>query len=92
MKLLLSEKKEWQKIDPETGEEAWKSFKYELACTELCGKSHYAMQMDVIVHEDEESFMEWAKEQKPYYETMKALGEIETTSKMEDSQMANSNK
>ncbi|NNC94797.1 MAG: cytochrome c oxidase subunit II [Chitinophagales bacterium] len=72
MKEILSTQKEWQKINEETGEEEWKSFKYELACTELCGKSHYAMQMDVIVHENEQKFMEWAEAQTPYYESIKA--------------------
>lgn len=59
----------WLAIDPETGEPRWKNFKYELACTELCGKSHYAMQKNVIVGTEEE-FKEWLEKQTPYYETV----------------------
>ena len=33
-------------------------FKYELACTEICGKSHYKMKNKIIVHTKEE-YKEW---------------------------------
>ena len=40
-------------------------FNYELACTELCGVSHYAMRMVVIVDEPAE-FDKWFNEQEPW--------------------------
>jgi cytochrome c oxidase subunit 2 len=56
----------WQEIDPNTSEPRYKNFNFELACAELCGKSHYGMQMNVIV-EDQAGFDAWAKSQKPIY-------------------------
>lgn len=66
---LLSEKHYWQQIDPATGNPKWKDFTFELACTELCGKSHFAMQRNVRVVTQEE-FNTWAKEGKSYYYTV----------------------
>ena len=40
-------------------------FKYELACTEVCGRNHFAMKMAIRVVEADEYF-KWKKEQKPY--------------------------
>ncbi|MGB1248655.1 MAG: cytochrome c oxidase subunit II [Chitinophagales bacterium] len=70
-KQLLSEKDYWQKINPETGNQKWEDFKFELACTELCGKSHFGMQKDVRVVTQEE-FDAWVIEQdaKAYYKTV----------------------
>jgi cytochrome c oxidase subunit II len=62
----LKNNPDWQKIDPETNEPRWKSFRYELACAELCGKSHYGMQMNVFV-EDQAAFNKWQAAQKPIY-------------------------
>jgi cytochrome c oxidase subunit 2 len=65
-KELLSHKKYWQKIDPETGNPKWQDFQFELACTELCGKSHFAMQRVVRVVTQEE-YDAWVAESKSYY-------------------------
>lgn len=51
--------------DPNS-EPLWKTFNYELACAELCGKGHFSMRKVVrIVSEDE--YQAWLKEQKSYY-------------------------
>jgi len=57
----------WNTINPETGEPRWKTFKYELACTEVCGRSHYGMQKEVLVVKDSAEYMEWVKKQTPIY-------------------------
>ncbi|HFA50085.1 MAG TPA: flagellar motor protein MotB [Bacteroidetes bacterium] len=44
----------------------WKTFEYELACAELCGKGHFSMKKLVkIVSEDE--YKAWLAEQNSYY-------------------------
>lgn len=44
----------------------WEEFNYELACAELCGRSHYSMRRVVrIVTEDE--YNAWLAGQQPYY-------------------------
>jgi len=68
-KLSLRNKRFWKDIDPNTGEERWKNFKFELACAELCGKSHWGMQKNVVVVTQAE-FDVWAAKQKPLYETV----------------------
>lgn len=40
------------------------NFKYELACTEVCGRGHFSMKINIVV-EDEESWKKWCAEQKP---------------------------
>ena len=51
--------------DPNS-EPLWKTFNYELACAELCGKGHFSMKKIVrIVSEDE--YNTWAAEQQSYY-------------------------
>ncbi|MFN8298034.1 MAG: cytochrome c oxidase subunit II [Chitinophagales bacterium] len=60
----------WQTANPETGEPRWKGFKYELACAELCGKSHYGMQREVVVVEQAE-YDEWVSKQTALYENYK---------------------
>jgi cytochrome c oxidase subunit II len=57
----------WNTVNPETNEPRWKSFKYELACTEVCGRSHYGMQKEVVVVKDEAEYTEWVKKQSPMY-------------------------
>ena len=57
----------WQTINPETGEPRWKTFKYELACTEICGRSHYGMQKEVVVVKDEAEYKAWVAKQTPIY-------------------------
>jgi len=64
---------EWRTpYDPEDpdSKERWEMFDYELACAELCGKSHYAMKRIVEVVTREE-YNEWMAEKnaKPYYLT-----------------------
>jgi cytochrome c oxidase subunit 2 len=44
------------------------NFNYELACTEVCGGSHFAMKMRVVVDEPSE-FDKWAKSQTPWLES-----------------------
>jgi cytochrome c oxidase subunit 2 len=44
------------------------TFKYELACTEICGRGHYAMRFIVVV-EEEEDYKKWYVEQKSWLET-----------------------
>ncbi len=36
---------------------------WEIACAELCGRSHYNMKGKVFVHPNEESFLKWLKEE-----------------------------
>lgn len=67
MQEYLSTQPWWQSINPETGEPRWKTFKYELACAELCGKSHYGMQRDVVVVTQAE-YDEWLSKQTPMYQ------------------------
>jgi cytochrome c oxidase subunit II len=45
----------------ETGNQ---NFKYEIACTEVCGRGHFSMKMNLVV-EDEVSWRKWCAEQKP---------------------------
>ncbi len=47
-------------------------FDYVLLCNKICGKSHYNMQMKIVV-ESEEDFNKWLKEQKTFGETVTAL-------------------
>ncbi|WP_242922326.1 cytochrome c oxidase subunit II [Pontibacter liquoris] len=42
-------------------------FKYELACTEVCGRGHFAMRMVVVVDEPED-YAKWKAAQKPFVE------------------------
>ncbi|MBO0331405.1 cytochrome c oxidase subunit II [[Muricauda] lutisoli] len=48
--------------------EPWE-FDYVLLCNKICGKSHYNMQMKIIV-ETEEEFNKWLAEQKSFKETV----------------------
>lgn len=59
----------WQTNNPETGEPRWKTFKYELACAELCGASHYGMQKEVVVVTQAE-YDEWLNKQGSFYESV----------------------
>ena len=68
-KAILSQKKYWQQIDPETGNPKWQDFQFELACTELCGKSHFAMQKVVRVVTQEE-YDAWIQGSPSYYNTV----------------------
>ncbi len=44
----------------------WKSFEYELACAELCGKGHFSMRRLVKIV-SEEDYQKWLKDQPSYY-------------------------
>lgn len=70
MQDYLSTQPWWQTINPETGEQRWKTFKYELACAELCGKSHYGMQKEVVVVTQAE-YDAWVSQQTATYESVK---------------------
>ncbi|MBU2927005.1 cytochrome c oxidase subunit II [Winogradskyella psychrotolerans] len=49
----------------ESGQELLYEFDYLLLCNKICGKSHYNMQMKIIV-ETQEEFDAWMKEQKTF--------------------------
>lgn len=51
-----------------------KDFVYEIACSEMCGKGHYAMRGTIMVQTAEE-FAGWLKEQKSHYSTLNAVEE-----------------
>ncbi len=40
-------------------------FNYELACTEVCGRGHFAMRMEIVV-QDENEFNEWYASEEPW--------------------------
>ena len=61
-KLLAAEGKE--ALDPYT-------FDYLLLCNKICGKSHYNMQMKIVVSEPNE-FNAWLKEKQTFAQVMKA--------------------
>lgn len=46
----------------------WEEFNYELACAELCGKSHYSMRRIVRIVSQEE-YDAWLAKQQSFYET-----------------------
>ncbi len=46
----------------------WEEFNYELACAELCGKSHYSMRRLVRIVSQEE-YDAWLSKQKSYYQS-----------------------
>jgi len=48
----------------EDNSDPWE-FDYILLCNKICGKSHYNMQMKIIV-ETEEEYNKWIKEQKTF--------------------------
>jgi len=70
MRQYLSTQPWWQGINPETNQPRWQTFKYELACAELCGKSHFGMEREVVVVTQKE-YDEWLSKQTPLYESFK---------------------
>jgi len=63
MRRRLSERPEWQVPDAnDDTKERWETYEYELACAELCGKSHYAMRRIIRVVSQEE-YEAWLDEQ-----------------------------
>jgi cytochrome c oxidase subunit 2 len=88
MQQYLSTLPWWNTINPETQQPRWKTFKYELACTELCGRSHYGMQKEVVVVANEAEYKEWMKTQQSYYETAvkpTLTSAVETTTETKES-------
>jgi len=55
----------------EENSDPWQ-FDYVLLCNKICGKSHYNMQMKIIV-ESEEDFQKWLDSQKTFGETVIAV-------------------
>ena len=43
-------------------------FKYEIACTEICGQGHFSMKINLVV-DDEESYKKWCAEQPTFLQT-----------------------
>ena len=64
MRSELSANPRYQQLG-EDGEPLWKNFNYEIACAEMCGKSHFNMRY-VIVVETEEGYKKWLAEQTPW--------------------------
>ena len=62
-------------IRAQKGDDPWE-FDYILLCNKICGKSHYNMQMKIIV-ETEEEFNAWMAEQKTFKESV-MVDEAET--------------
>ena len=67
MRDYLSHLPWWQTTNPETGQPRWQTFKYELACAELCGKSHFGMEREVVVVTQKE-YDEWLNKQTSLYD------------------------
>ncbi len=47
-------------------------FKYEIACAEVCGRSHFGMKLQLVVDEPAD-YEKWKKEQKPFLSVNPAL-------------------
>lgn len=62
MRTELSTHPEFQEID-DNGKKRFEKFNYELACTEVCGRGHFAMKKLVIVETQEEYDAWYAKQQ-----------------------------
>lgn len=88
MREELSSEPVWQTLN-EDGKPRWQEFNYELACAELCGKSHYAMRYEVIVVENEEEYNELLAEETVFYEAV-ILGGTETADAEEPEEDADS--
>lgn len=73
----LSAIPDWQTINEATGVPRWQTFMYELACAELCGKSHFGMQRYVMVV-NEADFNKWAASHMPIYKPAAEEKKIET--------------
>lgn len=62
MRSELSNHPEYQRVDA-NGKKRYENFNYELACTEICGRGHFAMKKLVIVETQEEYDAWYAKQQ-----------------------------
>lgn len=66
-------------------------FVYEIACSEMCGRNHYAMRGTVIVHTQDE-FNEWLKGQKSYYSGLQGAAEEDAPDTKTQANSDNNNK
>ncbi len=66
----------------EEGVDPWE-FDYVLLCNKICGKSHYNMQMRIIV-ETEEEYNKWMAEQQTFGGSDNVVEEVEADTMMED--------
>jgi cytochrome c oxidase subunit 2 len=57
----------------EPNSDPWE-FDYVLLCNKICGKSHYNMQMKIIV-ESEEEYQAWLESQQTFSQTIASMGE-----------------
>ena len=55
-------------LEEPDGPKRYEAFNYELACAELCGKSHFSMKREVKIVSEEE-YEEWLAQQSSYYLT-----------------------
>ncbi|MCH2021461.1 MAG: cytochrome c oxidase subunit II [Saprospiraceae bacterium] len=63
MRRRLSNEPEWQVPDKnDDSKQRWETYKYELACAELCGKGHYSMKNIVTIVEEDE-YLDWFDKQ-----------------------------
>jgi cytochrome c oxidase subunit 2 len=69
-------------------------FNYELACTEVCGRGHFAMRMEIVVYEENE-FNEWyaaeepwAKRNQDYVDDVRAKRSPKTAEKVKELEKA----
>jgi cytochrome c oxidase subunit II len=71
------------------GEEALSpyEFDYLLLCNKICGKSHYNMQMKIVV-ETQEEYDAWIKEQKTFKASMTKEVEVETLTEVTTQEVA----
>lgn len=70
MRERIADNKEWQVVDEGADEPRWKSFVYEIACAELCGKGHNSMRY-VLDIDTEQDFNTWLTEQTPLFDLQK---------------------
>lgn len=65
MRTELSNHPEFQEVD-DNGKKRYETFNFELACTEVCGRGHFAMKKLVIV-ETQEEYDAWYAKQKSFF-------------------------
>ena len=67
MRAELSNHPAYQEVD-DNGKKRYETFNYELACTEVCGRGHFAMKKLVVV-ETQEEYDAWYAKQKSFFAT-----------------------
>jgi len=65
-------------------------FNYVLLCNKVCGASHYAMQMDIIV-ESQEEYTKWMAEQKTWLEKQATSAPVKTASNLQSEKQISEN-